>query len=198
MADTPKPRTVTIDPEAAKRADEALDAEVDAEVKRRIDQERKTSMDTAQMQAAIQAAEKKAADSHARADAAEQATKDAIARVDSFLSEQKVKADAEKAVSDAETLRRARFLAEHRGVKADALDAEAKRIAGLGRAAVDELLLNTPAPQADPLMVSVGGGAPPTGTQKVMVSSRQTKAGPIVSYTLNDPALTVPTKGVRA
>lgn len=198
MADSPKPRIVTLDPEAAKRADEALGQMLEAEVKRRIDQEHQANMDAAQMQAAIVAAEKKAADSTARADAAEAAAKSASARVDSFLAEQKAKADAAQAVADAETLRRATFLAEHKGAKGDALASEAKRLAALGRAAVDELLLSTPAPQADPLMLGIGGPSAPSGPQKVLTSARSTKNGPIVTYTLNDPALTVPSKGVRA
>lgn len=196
MKQPPKPVSIEVDPDVAKRADEAYELEIEAEVARRIkgDSER---MDP-KTEAALAAAQTDAKNAAARADAAETAAKDSKARADALESrlkkqedDAKARADSEAQVLATQTLGRARVIASAKGFRGDAAETEAKRLAGLGSAAVDEIARSMPAPRADDMLLATVG-APRADQAPGPVSAHRGGDGRL-TFTVTDHKLT--TKG---
>jgi hypothetical protein len=144
-------RAVTVDEADILAADKRLEQQLEDELQRKAKEP--APMDAA-TQARLEQAEKEA--KAARLEAAEtkkaaDAQANRLAALEACRTEQEAAATARKTAEDAETLRRAKVYAEAT-VPADRVEAEAKEVAALGRAAVDRLLAVTPAPSADPLL----------------------------------------------
>lgn len=160
-------RTIQVDDAEIAAAEARLSKQVDEEVRQRLEG---TTMD-ADTKARLEAADKKASDAATEA----AALKTRLEALEKCAAEQKPQAEAlkqrleaEAKAQDAETLRLATALAEHRGVPVDRREAEAKRLAGLGHAAVVEILRATPAPRADPSRLTQRREAAPRAVEHVV------------------------------
>lgn len=156
-------RAVVVDEAEVLAAEKRLEQQIEDEVQRKAKEP--APMDAAVL-ARLEQADKEA--KAARLEAAElkkanEASEKRLAALEQCRTEQDAGAKARKEADDAETLRRAKVVAEA-SVPADRVEAEAKAIAGLGREAVDRLLRATPAPRADPLLSAMrreSAAAPP-------------------------------------
>lgn len=149
--------TVEVSQEAAAKAAAAYEAEVEAELAKRVEAERsKTAMDAA-AKTALEAAQKEALDARKAVEEETKARTALEARLKSLEDNRKSQDDAataRKSAEEAETLRLATVLAKNRVAK-DRVEAEAKRLAALGRASVEEIMRATPAPTSDPLILGL-------------------------------------------